>query len=45
MSALVQTNGIKSDNADTAKLVFNRYGDTYFFAQAQMAGDSTRWQQ
>ena len=24
-----------------AKMVFKRYGDTYFFAQAQMAGDST----
>ena len=42
LSALVQTNGIKSDNADAAKLVFNRYSDTYFFAQAQLAGDSTR---
>jgi hypothetical protein len=30
-------------NADKAKLVFNRYGDTYFFAQVQMAGDSTIW--
>ena len=41
LSALVQTNGIKSENADAAKLVFNRYSDTYFFAQAQLAGDST----
>lgn len=41
MSALVQTNGIKSDNPDAAKLVFNCYGDTYYFAQAQMAGNST----
>lgn len=41
MSALVQTNGIKADNPATAKLVFNCYGDTYYFAQAQMAGDST----
>jgi hypothetical protein len=30
-------------NTDKAKLVFNRYGDTYFFAQVQMAGDSTIW--
>lgn len=42
VSAHVQTIGIKSDNADAAKLVFNCYGDTYYFAQAQMAGDSTR---
>ena len=41
MSALVQTHGIRSDNPDAAKLVFNRYGDTYYFTQAQMAGDST----
>jgi len=27
--------------SDDAKLVFQRYGDRYFFAQAQMAGDST----
>ena len=41
LSALVQTNGAKSDNADAAKLVFHRYGETYYFVQAQMAGDST----
>lgn len=41
-SALVQTNRIKSGNTDAAKLVFNCYGDTYYFAQAQMAGDSTK---
>ena len=40
-SALVQTNGIKSENADAAKLMFNCYGGTCYFAQAQMAGDST----
>lgn len=42
LSALIQTTGIKSDAANNAKLVFNRYGDTYYFAQAQMAGDSTK---
>lgn len=44
LSALVHTAETTSkdrQNADKAKLVFNRYGDTYFFAQAQMAGDST----
>jgi hypothetical protein len=46
LSALVhstETTSKDRDNADKAKLVFNRYGDTYFFAQAQMAGDATTW--
>ena len=47
LSAIVQTNErnrTNERNADTreqAKLVFNRYGDRYFFAQAQMAGDTS----
>jgi hypothetical protein len=41
VSAVIQTIGATSNNADDAKLVFHRYGDTYFFAQAQMAGDAT----
>ena len=41
LSALIQTTGATSKNSSNAKLVFNRYGDTYFFAQAQLAGDST----
>ena len=36
-----QTNKRNANTRDEAKLVFNRYGDRYFFAQAQMAGDST----
>ena len=40
-SALVQTNSTRSNNSDAAKLVFNCYGDTYYFAQAQLAGDAT----
>lgn len=28
--------------SDDAKLVFDRYGDRYFFSHAQMAGDPTR---
>lgn len=39
-SALVHTTGMNTNNSEKAKLVFNRYGDRYFFAQAQMAGDS-----
>ena len=38
---LVQTRGLDGNAADNAKLVFDRYGDTYVFAQAQLAGDST----
>lgn len=41
VSAVIQTIGATSTSADDAKLVFHRYGDTYFFAQAQMAGDPT----
>ena len=40
-TAIIHTNGVKSNNPNDAKLVFTRYGDTYFFAQAQMAGDLT----
>ena len=43
LSALIHMTEITSNNADDTKLVFNCYGDTYFFAQAQMAGDSTTW--
>jgi hypothetical protein len=39
-SVLVQTTGVINNAADSAKLVFDRYGDTYVFAQAHM-GDST----
>jgi len=41
-SAIVLTNSIDGNAADNTKLVFDRYGDRYYFAQAQMAGDSTR---
>lgn len=41
LSAIVQTNARNTNTPEQAKLVFNRYGDRYFFAQAQMAGDST----
>ena len=42
VSAIVQTFGANSSlAARNPKLVFRRYGDRYFFAQAQMAGDDT----
>ncbi|HEU4933488.1 MAG TPA: hypothetical protein VFT48_15495 [Pyrinomonadaceae bacterium] len=40
-SAIVLTNCVIGNVADESKLVFERYDDRYFFAQAQMAGDST----
>ena len=40
-SAIVLTNGVIGSVSDNSKLVFERYDDRYFFAQAQMAGDST----
>src|SRR5262245_22220941 len=40
-SAIVLTNTEKGKASDDAKLVFDRYGDKYFFAQARMAGDAT----
>jgi hypothetical protein len=40
-SAMIQTNSVTGNTSDDAKLVFQRYGDRYFFAQAQMAGESS----
>src|SRR5687767_15161044 len=41
-SAIVQTTQISGSLADDAKLVFRRYGDRYFFAQVELAGDATK---
>ena len=41
VSAIVQTLAVKSAVADSARLLFHRYGDNYFFANAQMAGETT----
>ena len=40
-SAMIQTNSVVGNTSDDAKLVFQRYGDRYYFARAQMAGEST----
>jgi hypothetical protein len=40
-SAVISTTGVNGNASDGAKLVFHRYGDRHFFAQAQMAGDPT----
>jgi hypothetical protein len=41
LSAMIQTTSVLRNTAGDTKLVFHRYGDRYFFAQAQMAGDAT----
>ncbi len=40
-SATVLTNNVIASVVDNSKLVFERYDDQYFFARAQLAGDST----
>ena len=39
--AVVLTTGIIRNASDKSKVIFERYGDRYVFAQAQMAGDDT----
>ena len=41
ISAIVNTTGMKANTPDKTKLVFNRYGEKYFFSQVQMAGEPT----
>jgi hypothetical protein len=43
-SVMVRTNNVIGDTQGAAKLVFNRYGDQYFFAQAWLPADSTGMQ-
>lgn len=40
-TAITLTTGVIGNASEAGKLVFRRYGNEYFFAQAQMAGDST----
>ncbi len=40
-SAMILTTSVLGNVADNTKLVFQRYGDRYFFGQAHLAGDST----
>lgn len=40
-TAMIFTNALIGNVSDDAKLVFQRYGNQYFFAQAQLAGDPT----
>ena len=43
-SALVITSSVIGKGQDDSKLVFNRYGDQYFFAQAWLPSESTGMQ-
>lgn len=43
-SVMLQTNDVIGKVQDGAKLVFNRYGDRYFLAQAWPAADNTGMQ-
>ena len=43
-SAMIQTNSIVAKTSNDAKLVFQRYGDQYFFTQVQMAGEPTSFE-
>ena len=40
-NAMIVTSCVVGNVTEKTKLVFQRYGDRYFFAQAQMAGDPT----
>ena len=40
-TAIVNTLGMKSKSPEQSKLAFHRYGETYFFAQAQVSGELT----
>ena len=39
-TAITLTTGVIGTASEKTKLVFHRYGDQYFFAQAKMAGDT-----
>lgn len=41
LSAIIQTSSVGGSFAAGSKIVFRRYGDRYFFAQAQIGGDAT----
>jgi len=40
-NAVILTTGISGNVTENAKLVFERYEDHYYFAQAQLAGENT----
>ena len=40
-SAMIMTSAVTSEVSENSKLVFEHHGDRYYFAQAQIAGNST----
>ena len=40
-SAMIMTSSVMGEVSENSKLVFERNGDRYYFAQAQIAGNST----
>jgi hypothetical protein len=44
VTMLVRTSSVIGKTHDNATLVFNRYGEQYFFAQAWLVGDNTGMQ-
>lgn len=42
--AMVRTNSVIGKSQETARLIFNRYGDDYFFTQAWLPADNTGMQ-
>ena len=40
-SAIVTTLSVKAKSPEKSKVVFHRYGDSYYFAQAHVAGELT----
>lgn len=42
--AMVRTNSVIGKSQEHARLIFNRYGDDYFFAQAWLPADNTGMQ-
>lgn len=43
-TVLIPTNGVIGQTNEDARLVFNRYGERYYFAQAWLAADNTGMQ-
>lgn len=43
-TVMIPVNNVIGGRSESARLVFNRYGSQYFFAQAWTTGDLTGWQ-
>jgi hypothetical protein len=43
-AVMIQVNNVIGNGRESSRLLFNRYGSQYFFAQAWTMGDITGWQ-